>query len=96
MLYQFLKIEDLNTEKSGLPDGLKDILIRSLCSYTMVPRMLAYELSAMNVPDRIQKLVTGGYLEFQDTNGINKNDLKDFFLKREKKLKELIINLWKI
>ena len=97
VLYQFLKVEDFDSEKLGLPKGLKDKLILALCSYTMVPRHLANELDTLTISKRIPKLIKDGYLlEFADTKEFEQNNLKDFFIKREKKLKELITTNWKI
>jgi len=97
VLYQFLKVEDFDSEKLGLPKGLKDKLIMALCSYTMVPRHLANELDTLTIAKRIPKLIKDGYLlESADTKIFEQNNLKDFFIKREKKLKELITTHWKI
>jgi len=97
VLYQFLKVDDFETEKNGLPKGLKDRLLLSICSYTMVPRHMANELDALIVLKRIPKLIKEGYLlGFIDQKEIDPNNLKDFFIKREKKLKEHITTYWKI
>lgn len=97
VLYQFLKVEDFDSDKLGLPKGLKDKLILTLSSYTMVPRHLVNELDTFTISKRIPKLIKDGYLlEFSDTKEFDPNNLKDFFIKREKKLKELISTQWKI
>ncbi|MBK8874623.1 MAG: hypothetical protein IPN13_12145 [Bacteroidetes bacterium] len=97
VLYQFLKVEDFDSEKLGLPKGLKDKLILALCSYTMVPRHLVNELETLTISKRILKLIKDGYLlEFTDIKDLEQNNLKNFFIKREKKLKELITTQWKI
>lgn len=97
VLYQFLKVEDFDSDKLGLHKGLKDKLVLCLCSYTMVPRHLTAELNALTIARRIQKLINDGYLlEFTDTKEIDLNNLREFFIKRERKLKELIVAHWKI
>ena len=97
MLYQFLKVEDFDSEKLGLPKGLKDKLTFSLCSYTMVPRHMVTELDTLTISKRIPKLIKSGFLlEFADIKEFEQNNLKDFFIKREKKLKELITTHWKV
>lgn len=98
MLYQFLKVEDFETEKMGLPKGLKDILTNCLCSYTIVPKQLAIQFDMLPIEKRIEKLVKDSLLfDIEDLNGINLNtNLKDFFMKREKKIKESVVSLWKI
>lgn len=97
VMYQFLKVEDFDSEKLGLPKGLKDKLIMALCSYTMVPRQLVNELDALTISKRIPKLIKDGFLlEYKDTKEFDQNNLKDFFIKREKKLKELITTHWKV
>jgi uncharacterized protein with ParB-like and HNH nuclease domain len=96
-LYQFLKVEDFDSEKLGLPKGLKDRLLVSLCSYTMVPRSLAKELDSLTIQNRILKLIKNGcLLEFSDTKSFEQIHLKDFFILREKRLKEFITTHWKI
>lgn len=98
VLYQFLKVEDFETDKMGLPKGLKDVLTNCLCSYTVVPKQLAIQFDILGIEKRIEKLVKDSLLfDMADLNGIDlKTNLKDFFMKREKKLKESVINLWKI
>ena len=97
MLYQFLKVEDFDSEKLGLPKGLKDKLTFSLCSYTMVPRHMVTELDTLTISKRIPKLIKSGFLlEFADIKEFEQNNLKDFFIKREKKLKQLITTHWKV
>lgn len=96
-LYQFLKVDDFDGDKLGLPKGLKDKLLLTLCSCTMVPRHLVNELDTLSISKRIPKLIKDGYLlEFSDTIEFDPSNLKDFFIKREKKLKELITTHWKI
>lgn len=97
VLYQFLKVEDFETDKMGLHKGLKDKLVVSLCSFTMVPRQQVGELDAMQISKRINKLIRDGYLlEYSNLNELDQNNLKEFFIKREKKLKDLVTSLWKI
>lgn len=94
-LYQFLRTEDFETEKLGLPAGLKDILVNSLCTFTMVPRQMIYELNTLNFQKRLQRLLKEGLiLEFDGNQDLQ--NIKDFFIKKEKKLKEIITNLWKV
>ena len=96
-LYQFLKIDDFETEKHGMPKGLKDRLLKQLCTYTVVPRNLVKELDSHISINRIKLLIKNGLiLEFIDTDDYDLNNLKDFFIRREKKLKDNIINLWKL
>lgn len=97
VLYQFLKVEDFETEKQGLPKGLKDKLVLSLCSHTILPRHKVNELDGLTVAKRIPLLIKDGYLpELTSTKEFDANNLKDFFIKREKKLKDFIIQYWKI
>lgn len=97
VLYQLLKVEDFDAEKHGLPKGLKDRLITSLCSYCVVPRHLTGALDALGIIKRIEKLAHEGYLlEFGQDTTIDLSSLRLFFIKREKALKELIVNYWKV
>ncbi len=97
VLYQLLKAEDFESEKLGLHKGLKDRILISLCSYTMVPKHLVIELNNLTLVKRILKLLSiGSLFEFADSKDIDLNNLKDFFMKREKRLKELVITNWKM
>lgn len=97
MQYQFLKPTDFETEKIGLPRGLKDRLVFHLCSFTTVPRNLTKELDNMDIVSRIKFLQSENLL--LDMNNLlpkELSNLKDFFIKREKNLKESILSLWKL
>lgn len=97
ILYQFLKVSDFETDNLNLPKGLKDILIVSLCSYTIVPKRLVFELDAMDITRRIQKLTKENLIfEFSEIAEYDLTNLRDFFVRKEKKLKDLITGLWKL
>ena len=97
VLYQFLKLSDFEVDKMNLPSGLRDILINSLCSMTLVPKHLVGSLDGLPIVKRIQLLLKENFLvEFQNLKDFDPHNLKEFFIKKEKKLKELIINLWKV
>jgi len=95
--YQFLKSTDFETDKIGMPKGLKDRLVYHLCSFTMVPKGYTRDLDGMDVVQRIQFLQKK-YLLLDSNDSLPKdlNNLKEFFIKREKSLKEKILNLWKL
>ncbi|KAA6302357.1 MAG: hypothetical protein EZS26_001470 [Candidatus Ordinivivax streblomastigis] len=96
-LYQFLNIMDINTDRNGLPKGLKDIVIQRLCSYTILPKNLVAEFDALPLNKRIQKLIQDGYLlGFSSLEPVDTENLRIFFMNREKKLKNLMVNYWKI
>ncbi len=96
-IYQFLKIDNFESEKQNLPKGLKEILVQHLCSYCIVPKQLVTELDNLSITRRIEKLLNEGLLnEFTDKSEINLSNLKDFFILRERKIKESILDLWKI
>lgn len=96
-LYHFFTFNDVDIEVHKIPKGLKDIFMESLCSCVIVPRHLTPELDSLNIIKRIQYLIKNGYLpEFENINDFDPNNLKDFFLKRNKRIKEQIINYWKI
>jgi uncharacterized protein with ParB-like and HNH nuclease domain len=96
-LYQFLTFNDVDIEAHKIPKGLKDIFINSICTYVIVPRQIVDDLNEMPLFKRIQYLIKNNYiLEITDLNDLDQNNLKDFFINRNKKIKELIINYWKI
>lgn len=97
MPYQFLTFNDVEPEVHKIPKGLKDIFIAGLCSYTIIPRNLFSELNSMNIIKRIQYLIKNNYIvEVNSVNDFDPNNMKEFFMNRNKKMKEQIINLWKI
>lgn len=97
VIYQFLKDTDFETEKLNLPRGLRDILTNSLCSYAMVPRQSVGEYDILSFPKRIQRLFDDNLiLEFKNQKEIDMNNFKDFFIRKEKRLKDMIITLWKL
>ena len=97
VLYQFLTYDDVEPSVHKIPKGLKDIFISNLCSYTIVPKYLIEDLSKMQIMKRLQYLIKHSYInEFSESDEIDPDNLKDFFMKRNKKLLELIISLWKI
>lgn len=97
MPYQFLTFNDVEPEVHKIPKGLKELFITSLCSYAIVPRQLFSELNNMNIIKRIQFLIKNHYiLEVNSLSEFDPNNLKDFFMNRNKKIKEQIINFWKI
>lgn len=96
-LYQFLKTNNFESEKYGLPHGLKDILVQKLCSYCIVPKNMVSDLDNLDIIKRIEKLLKEGLLlEYTEKSLPIMPNLKDFFILREKKLKDSIISLWKI
>lgn len=97
VVYQFFTFEDVDAEVHKIPKGLKELFISSICSFAIVPRQSIGELNALNITKRIQFLLKNDLL--LDTNYASDFDpanLKEFFMKRNKRLKELIINSWKI
>jgi len=96
-LYQFLKINNFESEKHGLPQGLKDVLVQNLCTYCIVPKSMVHDLDNLDIIKRIQKLMEKGLLLDLPDDPLSKlSNLKDFFTQREKKIKESIISLWKV
>ncbi len=96
-LYQFFTFNDVDKDVHKIPKGLKDIFIESLCSYVIVPRHIIHELDSLNITRRIQYLIKNGYIkEHENPKNAEISSLKDFFINRNKKIKEQIINSWKI
>lgn len=97
VVYQFLKVSDFDSEQYGLPKGLKDALVNCLCAYTLVNRHMVVELDSLGIIDRLKRLIKNKYLlEFEDLNNVNLSNLISFFIEKEKRLKQLIVNIWKI
>ena len=97
VLYQFLKFDDFETEKQGLQKGLKERLMLSLCSLTLIPKSRLVEFDSLTFEKRLQLLIKSGYiLEFENIDDLTSSNIKNFFINREKRLKESISNLLKI
>lgn len=95
--YQFLTNSDVESEVHKIPKGLKDIFVISLTSYVIVPKSIAEKLDKMKIVQRIQYLIKEKYIfELSGPFEFDSENLKDFFMKRNKALKDLIIDSWKI
>jgi len=96
-MFQFLTFNDVEDCVNKIPKGLKEIFINSICTYVIVPKQLVSTLDKMKIVQRIQYLIQNNYIsEFEDNYELDSNNLKDFLMKRNKKIKEEIINYWKI
>jgi uncharacterized protein with ParB-like and HNH nuclease domain len=96
-LYQFFSYNDVEAETHKIPTALKDIFIESLCSFVIVPRQILNELNTMNVVKRIQYLIKNNHMpDVKNVNDFDPNNMKDFLRDRNKRLKEQIVNHWKI
>jgi uncharacterized protein with ParB-like and HNH nuclease domain len=97
VLYQFFTFNNVESIVHKIPAGLKDIFINSLVSYCVVPRKLVLELEKMHISERIKILIKENYiLEFKNSEKIPLENLREFFIERNKKMKELIYNFWKL
>lgn len=97
ILYQFLTQYDVESVVNKIPKGLKDIFIQNLCSYCIVPRQIISDLNQLKIAQRITYLIENGFiLEFKDLSTFDPENLKDFFITRNKKTKELITSIWKL
>lgn len=95
--FQFITFNDAEKEVHKIPSALKDIIQNSLCSYVIVPRHEIITLNAINIAQRIKYLISKGYLlNVNSGNEFDPNNLTDFFIKRNKQMKEQFFNLWKI
>jgi uncharacterized protein with ParB-like and HNH nuclease domain len=96
-LYQFFSFEDSDSEVQVIPSKLKEIFIANLCSYCIVPREKLHEFIALPLIKRIKKLISENYMTgIMELADFDQNNLKEFFIKRNKNLKELIFNSWKL
>ena len=97
VVYQFFTFDDVDAEVHKIPKGLKELFISGVCSFTIVPRQLTSELNALSLTKRIQYLIRNELLlDVNNNSDFDPANLKDFFMKRNRRLKELIINSWKI
>ncbi len=97
VLFHFFTLDDVDVEVQKLPKGLKDIIIRSLCSYCLVTKEVFSEVSRLSLVKRIQYLLNKGFIyEFSDLKEVDLTNLREFFITRNKRMKETVINLWKV
>lgn len=96
-LMQFFTFNDVDVEVKNISSGLKEIFIGSVCSYCIVPRQMVSEIEKMPLIKRIQFLIKNDYLwGIQNEITFDPNNLKNFFMVLNKRIKTLIINIWKI
>lgn len=97
LLYQFFSNEDTETEVHEIPPKLKEIFIANMCSYCIIPRAQLHEFIALPLIKRIKKLISENYmLDSIGLNDFDPNNLKAYFIRRNKNIKELIFNTWKL
>lgn len=95
--YHFFTFNDVEPEVHKIQQSLKEIFIDSLCSYVIVPKTLTTELNSMTLHKRIVYLIKNKYIpDFTDINEFDFNNLKSFFITRNKRIKEQIFRTWKI
>jgi uncharacterized protein with ParB-like and HNH nuclease domain len=96
VLYQIMTNSDFDVDVQKMPKGLKDIFISNLCSYAIVPKNYIVKLDGLSVQERIKFLLKENLiLEFAN-DATDLKDLQSFFILKNKKLKEMIVNLWKV
>jgi hypothetical protein len=96
-LYQFFTFNDVEQEVYKIPRALKEIFISSICSFAIVPRHIVSDLNSKPLYKRMQYLIKSGFLsDISEVSDLDFSNLKDFFLKRNRRLKELINNTWKL
>lgn len=96
VLYQFLKPSDLDVVLRTIPTKLKDLFIDNLVSYCLVPKSHTVNYDKDNIVERITLLMRNGYLpEFTNTSFVfNPEALQNFFITRNKALKENVLKIW--
>lgn len=97
VMYQFFTFSDVGEDVKGIPHALREIFVNSLTSYCLVPKSMVSDLDGLQLPKRIEKLIKGGYiLEYEKVVDANMQNMQVFFLERNKRMKEHVINLWKV
>jgi uncharacterized protein with ParB-like and HNH nuclease domain len=97
VLFNFFTFSDVEHEVHNIPKGLKDIIIKSLSAYCIIPKDKYTDAEKLPLTKRIYFLIKNGFIpEFNDPKDYDSNDLKEFFITRNKRMKEKIINIWKI
>jgi hypothetical protein len=92
VLYPILNNMDINT---GINTKMLDIISVSMVNYCLVPNSEVSHLNDLSLYDRISYLIENELLEnkFQLETS---NDLLSFFVQRNKQLKSIILEIWKI
>jgi len=97
VLYQFFSQSDVEAEVHKMHTALKDLIIQSLSSFCLIPRMDLIEIEKMPISKRINHLISNKLInEFNDPKEFDPQNLKDFFVERNKRMKQNIISKWKI
>lgn len=98
VLYQFFKESDIDPMLKNIPFKLKNIFTENLVSYCLVPKTHTANYDRDNLSDRIKLLITNGYLPEISNSSINfnPNSIQEFFITRNKLLKENVLKIWNL
>ena len=96
VLYQFFKESDIDVSLSNIPTKLKSLFIENLVSYCLVPKSHSTNYDKDNIVDRIKLLIRNGYLpEFSNSQfSFESHQMQQFFINRNKAIKDTILKLW--
>lgn len=92
VLFPILNDYDVQT---GVPFKVMDIIKSSLVNYCLVPQTLVAKLNNLNLSDRISLIIKNGLLIDNTILSSDKNIL-NFFIQRNAKMKEMILEIWKV
>lgn len=97
VLYQFFKESDIDPILSNIPSKLKSLFYDNLVSYCLIPKSHIMNYDRDNIVDRINLLLRNGYLpEFsQSAFSFDSSQMQQFFINRNKALKQSILKIWK-
>lgn len=96
VLYQFFKESDIDPVLNNISTKLKDIFRNNLVSYCLVPKALVINYDRDGLIDRIKLLIRNGYFpEFSNSAfSFDENSIQQFFISRNKALKEAVAKIW--
>lgn len=97
IIFQFILNTDVDKELHKIPQTLRNKFMDSLCTYCIVPKSVSIDLGKMQLAKRIQFLIKNKYLiEFKSESEFNPINYQEFLIKRDKRLKEVIMSIWKL
>ncbi|MFZ1529947.1 MAG: DUF262 domain-containing protein [Ferruginibacter sp.] len=97
-IYQFFKESDIEPITEKIPKGLKDLFIDNLVSFCLIPKSHVANYDKLNLSDRVKLLISNGYLPEMGNSFVSfgPNSVREFFIERNKLLKQNVSKIWNI
>lgn len=97
-IYQFFKESDIEPITEKIPKRLKDLFTDNLVSFCLIPKSHITNYDKLNLSDRVKLLISNGYLPelANGTVSFGANSVQEFFIERNKLLKQNVAKIWNV